>query len=124
MIPILTKHLTEHYYLTSTSEGAAHEGTWSAICQCGTTLTTDAHEADVESLHAAHVADTFQAALAAAGATTRTEWGYDVRTVDDDPDVIRCDRERAERIAKRQGFAFVSRTVVSMPWQPAGEVEA
>ena len=102
MIPTLTKHLTEH--------------AWSIIrfeCRCGELVDIDDHPA--------HVASTFQAALDAAGATTRTEWAMlrgSLRVGG-----VHDTRSGAEYYAD-PGDVLVSRTVVTMPWQPAEEVEA
>ena len=108
MIPILTKHLAEHIIDEP-----------NFACSCG-------WEAGPGDTWPAHVAETFQAALDAAGATTRTEWGVQY------PNGVRVHetRDRAEH-DRRMTEEFldipqtvVSRTVVSMPWKPAEEVEA
>ena len=124
MIPILTKHLTEHHMTSG--------GDYPIVCRCGEWAAVNPDMVDIiAQSHAAHVAATFQAALDAAGATTRTEWGVNVRTCGND----RTDwsdglvsfgenQSRAKTDLRRYGGTLVSRTVVTMPWQPAEEVEA
>ena len=108
MIQILTKHLTEHL-------NRGYDREYRTRCSCGATF-------DSPYDHAAHVAATFQAALDAAGATTRTEWG--IVPGGDNPVTHLLREEYARHVSATQGVPVVSRTVVTMPWQPAEEVEA
>ena len=121
MIPILTKHLGRHGKITTKrSKGYTVRCTCSEMDADGwsahVTTTVDALRA-----HHTHVAATFQAALDAAGATTRTEWcivpGGDI------PVTPLLREEYARHVSATQGVPLVSRTVVTMPWQPAEEVE-
>ena len=121
MIPILTKHLTEHHAEYDTD-------TYHFVCRCGARWIALREDYDAQiAKHAAHVAATFQAALDAAGATTRTEWGVEIPSGTVCPVV---DESEAHNEWLRTERAFdircevVSRTVVTMPWQPAEEVEA
>ena len=114
MIQILTEHLAEHHAEYDTD-------TYHFVCRCGARWIALREDYDAQiAKHAAHVAATFQAALDAAGATTRTEWGVKMPSV---PIIEGFDIDGAEEEAEILGGVVVSRMVVTMPWQPAEEVE-
>ena len=123
MIPILTKHLTEHpLYYDEDEWGKDSPIPWQCKCRWVPTPDPilDLDMDDAEQQHAEHVAATFQAALDAAGATTRTEWYAEL------PDGLATTarRRKAEEWSESEGGAGIfHRMVVSMPWQTAEEVE-